>query len=333
MSSESEPKTILVMLSTGKQGGGVVRALAKANAEAVSASRPQPWYILAQTRTPSTHPKSIFTLPGVHALKGSPTNPSALFDTANLPPDTPLPIYAVFSVQQSVDNPRGLPGEIDESRTLADAAAKHGVKHFVYSSVQFGGADGRRTKVPHFETKRQIEEYLESTHPTLPTTVLRPVTFMDQLVSAELAHARDKSKPKADWRTRVTRLIFLTQLKPTTKLQLIAAKRHWRRCSDDGHFKDVDLAGDELSTADMEAVWRDVFASNAKGYDKQFRPPNTLLLPLLARVVGKGMKELRLMFAFFNQTGFTTDIPALRAAYPGLKDLRAFLKEEVLGVE
>jgi len=53
---------------------------------------------------------------------------------------------------------------------VADAAVAANVPHVVYSSV--GGAD-RRSGVPHFENKWEIEEYLRRTGP--PTTVIRPV--------------------------------------------------------------------------------------------------------------------------------------------------------------
>ncbi|KAF7291231.1 NmrA domain-containing protein [Mycena indigotica] len=348
---ESKPRSILVMLATGKQGSSVVRALANANALAAAASQPHPWYILAQTRNPPSSPKagSIFGLPGVHAVKGLPTNPAALFSAANLPKDTPLPIWGVFSVQQSADNPKSMPGEIFESKKLADAAKEHGVKHFVYSSVQFGGMEGRKTHVPHFESKREIEEYIEKTHSTLPTTILRPVTFMDQLCLAELAHANSHAKPPSDFASRLTRHIFFTQLKPGKRLQFIAVSdigvmaaivfahpevyinplREGTYLDSNGRFKDVDLAGDELSGKDMADVWREVFANNHTGYDREFKA-QSFVMPFLSKLVGRGMKEVRLMFEFFNEPGFNTDIPALRVIHPKLKDFQTFLKQEVL---
>jgi hypothetical protein len=53
-------------------------------------------------------------------------------------------------VQQSVENPKGVTGETVEANTLADAAAKHDVKHFVYASVNFGGVEGKKTYVPQY---------------------------------------------------------------------------------------------------------------------------------------------------------------------------------------
>nr|GAT47008.1 predicted protein [Mycena chlorophos] len=355
-SSDSEVKArgIIVMLATGKQGSAVVRALAKANAEALAASQPMPWFILAQTRNPPSgtpQPNTIFALPGVHGLQGDPTRPHALFEEENLPPDTPLPVYGVFSAQQSADNVKGVEGEVVEGKALADAARMYGIQHFVHSSVQFGSAKDRKSIVPHFESKRQIEEYIERTHPILPTTILRPVTFMDQLVIPELAHAQDPSKPTSSIASRLARLIFANQLKPSTHQQFIAVSDigavaalafahpdvylNPKRAEDgsylgaDGRFKEVDLAGDQLSPLELETVWREVFAGNTQGFDEELRYRG-FWLPLAAKLVGNGMKEVRLMFQWFNDSGFTTDIPALRAAYPGLKDFRTFLEQEVL---
>ncbi|KAJ6471639.1 NAD(P)-binding protein [Mycena vitilis] len=268
-------RIVLVMLSTGKQGGAAVRALAKANESAPSDA--MPWLILAQTRDPtSAKSKALESLRGVRLHKGTPTDAAALFTSA------PGPVYAVFSVQQSVDNPKGVAGETIEANAIADAAAKHDVKHFVYTSVNFGGAEGDKTYVPHFESKRLAEAHLKATHPDLSTTILRPVTFMDQLVMGDPASAT----------ARLTKLLFLTQLKPSKRLQFIA-------CSDIGGVaalvlenperyigKDVDLAGDALTPSDLETGWREVFGTEMR--------PKMFGGTVLARALRMGMKELRL---------------------------------------
>ncbi|KAF7338887.1 NmrA domain-containing protein [Mycena sanguinolenta] len=311
MAEPTSSKIVLVMLSTGKQGAAVVRALAKAN-ESAPADAPNPWLILAQTRDPSSAKSKAFeSLRGVQLHKGTPTDPLPLFTSA------PGPVYAVFSVQQSADNPKGVEGETVEANALADAAAKHGVKHFVYSSVNFGGVPGK-SYVPHFESKRLAEEYLLAKHPTLPRTILRPVTFMDQIVFGDPNSAV----------TRITKLMFLNELKPTTRQQLIA-------CSDIGGVaalvlqdpdryigKDVDLAGDAVTPKDMEDGWKEVFGEEMR--------PRMTGGAALAWAIRAGRKEVRRMFQFFNEIGFNTDIPALREQYPELKDWKTFLRTEVL---
>ncbi|KAJ6536354.1 hypothetical protein B0H19DRAFT_1004034 [Mycena capillaripes] len=304
---DSSTKIVLVMLSTGTQGGGVVKALAKANE--ASGQDPAPWLILAQTRDPtSTKSKALASLRGVRLHKGTPIDPAVLFNSA------PGPVYGVFSVQQSYENPKGIEGEVAEAKALADVAAQHGVKHFVYTSVNFG-PQGPKTYVPHFESKRLVEEYIKSKN--LPTTVLRPTTFMDQLAVG------DASSTFA----RLTKLIMLTQLKPDTRLHFIAA-------SDIGGVaalvfsnpdrylgQIVDLAGDALTPKNLADGWREVFGVEMR--------PQIMGGNALAWAVRAGRKELRLMFKFFNEIGYNVDIPALRAQYPELKDWKTFLRTEV----
>lgn len=62
-----------------------------------------------------------------------------------------------------------------------------GVKHFVFTSADRGGdvvSDTNRTPVAHIATKYRIEIYLKGrTHGTsMAWTILRPVTFMDNLL-------------------------------------------------------------------------------------------------------------------------------------------------------
>ncbi|KAJ7029631.1 nucleoside-diphosphate-sugar epimerase family protein [Mycena alexandri] len=302
----SSTKIVLVMLSTGTQGGGVVKALAKANE--VLNKDPAPWLILAQTRDPtSAKSKALASLPGIRLLKGVPTDPATLFLSA------PGPVYGVFSVQQSYENPKGVEGEVLEAKALAKEAAKHGVKHFVYTEPRASP----RGPAPVFESKRKVEEYIARNLPNLPTTILRPTTFMDQLVAGDPTSVFAK----------ITKLIMLTQLKPDTRLQFIAG-------SDIGGFaalalqnpeqylgKVIDLAGDGLTPKDLADGWREVFGTEMR--------PKIMGGETLAWGVRAMRKELRLMFRFFNEVGFNTDIPALRAEYPEVKDWRTFLRTEV----
>jgi len=57
---------------------------------------------------------------------------------------------------------------------IADAAVRAGVPHLMYSSV--GGAEPE-SGVPHFESKRCVEEHIESLG--IHHTFLRPCFFMD----------------------------------------------------------------------------------------------------------------------------------------------------------
>ncbi|KAJ7634432.1 NAD(P)-binding protein [Roridomyces roridus] len=302
-------KIVLVMLSTGTQGGGVVKALANVNKK--SGRTPGPFVVLAQTRDPtSAKSKALASLPGVQLLRGTPTDPGALFDSA------PGQVYGVFSVQQSYENPKGIEnGEIMEAKALADEAAKRGVKHFVYTGVNFGPR-GPKTSVPHFESKRRIEEYLRI-KTDLPTTFLRPTTFMDQLAVPDANSMFAK----------LTKIIMLTQLRPDTRLHFaagsdiggVAALAFQNRDRYIG--KVVDIAGEALTPQELADGWREVFGVEMR--------PNMLFGSTLAGAVRLSTKELRTMFQHFNENGYNVDIPALRAEYPELKDWKTYLRTEV----
>lgn len=128
----SETKRIVVTLGTGKQGSAVVRALAALNTPVVK------YTILLVTRDASGEKAvELAQLPGVELLE-SRYEPSEIIAKAREGGD----VYGVFSVQQSMDNKEGgVEREKEQGKDLSDEAAKAGVKHFVYTSVDFGGPD------------------------------------------------------------------------------------------------------------------------------------------------------------------------------------------------
>jgi uncharacterized protein YbjT (DUF2867 family) len=81
-------------------------------------------------------------------------------------------VMTVFAVH-------GPEGEVAQGKAVVDAALAAGVPHVVYSSV--GGAN-RGSGVPHFESKWEIEQHFRERG--LPTTVVRPVFFMENFISA-----------------------------------------------------------------------------------------------------------------------------------------------------
>jgi uncharacterized protein YbjT (DUF2867 family) len=69
----------------------------------------------------------------------------------------------------------GPEGEISHGRAILEAALGAGLPFLVYSSV--GGAE-RNTGIPHFESKRRIEEFLID---SVPVNIIRPTFFMENL--------------------------------------------------------------------------------------------------------------------------------------------------------
>lgn len=91
-------------------------------------------------------------------------------------------VYGVFSVQrtQSSDAADGFTtsDEVRQGIAVADAAKAAGVNHLIYSSV--GGAD-RKSGIALWESKWEIEKYLNGIG--LPVSVIRPVSFMENLLN------------------------------------------------------------------------------------------------------------------------------------------------------
>jgi uncharacterized protein YbjT (DUF2867 family) len=162
--------TILVTGATGKQGGGVFRALA-----ALPPSTPITLY--AATRTPaSPSAQRLTTLaPAAHLLTGDLSAPAAL--VTSIPEADRKPgrwsIYIVTNPGAS---------EVADAAALIDAAASHGAAHIVLSSVARPD-DG--VPVDHWRTKVAIEAHLRAAcagaTPQTTFTILRPVFLLDNL--------------------------------------------------------------------------------------------------------------------------------------------------------
>lgn len=94
--------------------------------------------------------------------------------------------YGVFSVQTFTN---GVRKEIEQGKTLANVAARFGVKHFIYSSV--AGAH-LPSGIPHFESKFEIEEHIKNIG--LPYTILRPVSFYENFLNPKVKNGILKGK-------------------------------------------------------------------------------------------------------------------------------------------
>ncbi|MBN4054795.1 NmrA family NAD(P)-binding protein, partial [Nitrospira defluvii] len=68
----------------------------------------------------------------------------------------------------------GMEADVKQGITMVDAAKAAGVEHLVFSSV---GSAHRKTSIPHFETKWQVEQHIQKIG--LPATIIRPTAFMD----------------------------------------------------------------------------------------------------------------------------------------------------------
>ncbi|MEU0399083.1 NmrA/HSCARG family protein [Streptomyces sp. NPDC006197] len=277
-------ETIMVLGGTGRQGGAVARELLRRGHA-----------VRALVRDPAKEEAKALEEAGAVLVRGDLDDEASLVAAMD-------GVHGVFSVQ-TFRGPGGCEAEERQGRAVADAAVRAGVKHFVYSSV--GGAD-RDTRVPHFESKLRIEEYLKSLD--LPLTVLRPVMFHDILLDIAPRRVQDG-------------LVLAMWLDPETSVQLIAT-------SDIGVFaadafedpegwlgRTVEIAGDDLTGPQMAAAFEAV-----SGVPTRFQ--QLPIEPLRA-----AREDLANMFDWFERDGYRADLPTLRGKRPDLVSLESWLAE------
>jgi uncharacterized protein YbjT (DUF2867 family) len=200
-----------------------------------------------------------------------------------------------------------------QGKALVDAALSNGVKHFVYSSVDRGGAksDHDPTDVPHFASKHRVEQYLfdRTKNGAMAWTVLRPVAFFENLVPGFVG--------------KIFATSWKNTLQPSQKLQLVAT-------SDIGFFAaeafmkpdtfrntTISLAGDELTYDQFRRVFQQKIGEDL---------PQTF--SFLAALVCWMVKDLGSMFKWFRDVGYGADIASLKKQKPDLKDFGTWLETE-----
>lgn len=150
---------VAVVGATGQQGGATARALLSAGVT-----------VRALVRDPQKSAAQALAAAGAQLTVADFDDPASVqtaFDGA-------ARVFAMTTMTSG----RGTEGEVNDGILIADAAKSAGVEHLVYSSV--GGAE-RHTKIPHFESKRRVEEYVERLG--LPATFVRPTFFYDNLLT------------------------------------------------------------------------------------------------------------------------------------------------------
>ena len=269
-------RKVLVTGATGKQGGSVIRHLLSKG-----------WDLRALTRDPSANVARILAAKGVELIRGDLEDPPSLEAAVS-------GVYGVYSVQDfwSV----GARREVLQGKNLANAAAKAGVEHFVYSSV--GGAE-RNSGIDHWESKWEIEKHIRKLG--LPVTVVRPVAFMENyyvdqveigILKGKLMDPIRADKPYQTIATDdIGAFIALTFERPREFLGV-----------------EVEIAGSELTNQQAAEVFSRVLGKRVK-FQK-------LPMPMVRLVLGK---EFYQMFRWFNDAGFKADIADLRQRYPDLQ--------------
>jgi uncharacterized protein YbjT (DUF2867 family) len=206
----------------------------------------------------------------------------------------------------TMTGPGGTDGEVRLGRAIADAAHAAAVPRVVYSSV--GGAE-RSTGIPHFESKRRVEEHLVELG--LPVTFVRPTFFMDNFAAG----------PQEEDGT----LVLRSPLTPGVPLQMVAVDDIGAAAVaallDPAAVSggSIEIAGDELTGEQIAAA----FGAQA-GKPARFEP-----LPL--DVLGDD-GDMRAMFAWFQHPpAYEADFAATKKLIPGVRDFATWVAEHASG--
>lgn len=277
---DADARTILVTGVTGTQGGAVAEELLDRG-----------YNVRGLSRHPESERAAAIKKLGATVVKGD-------FDDAASLAAAMQGVYGVFAVTDFWEH--GYTKEIAHGQQLIDAAKKAGVAHFVFTSVAGAGA---YTGVPHFETKREIEAYLQNSG--LNYSIVRPAAFMDsirqqrkQIMTGTFFDPRDSGK-RQQWIAARDIGFFVGE----------AFDR-----PDEWKGKALDIAGDEMSLAEYADM-----LSLTVGMDVHHQQ---ITWSMFEEDAGE---EITLMMHWFDEAGFDVDIESLREQYPDLLTYEQYL--------
>jgi uncharacterized protein YbjT (DUF2867 family) len=278
----TNPKqTILVTGATGNQGGAVARHLLQRRQFMVRAFVRDKNKLAAQALKQS----------GAELVEGD------LNDRASI--DRALQgITGVFSVQGFTD---GQDVEIRQGEALAAAAKAMGIKHFVYSSV--GGAE-RKTGIPHFDSKFQIEEYVRAIG--LPYTIMRPVFFFFNYNMM---------------RPMIENGALRQPLSPHTKLQQLSEEDYGIMVAE-VFERPADFLNREKQVASVNMTMTEIAASFSRVMGKTV---SFQQIPFETFEQQAG-KEVTTMYRWFERVGYDADLAELKRDFPEPTDFESYLR-------
>jgi uncharacterized protein YbjT (DUF2867 family) len=185
----------------------------------------------------------------------------------------------------------GYDAQVQQGKTVADVAAEEGVDQFVFSGV---GSHDEDTGVPHFDSAGEIDDHIRSLD--LPWTILKPVFFMENLE----AFAEDIVE---DGRVALP-LAGGVGLQMVTYDDLGHAAAVAIANPEEFVGESIDLAGDERSLAETAEILTEVTG----------RDVEAVHVPIEDAYETFG-EEFTVMCEWFNEVGYSADVPALEARF------------------
>jgi uncharacterized protein YbjT (DUF2867 family) len=266
---------VLVTGGTGKQGGAILRRL-----------REKGHAVRALTRSADSVAAKALVANGAEIAVGHLEDRASL-DRALDGVDAMFLMSTAFEADTAAETRQGVTG--------ANAAKDRHI-YFVYTSV--GSAD-RKTGIPHFESKYEVERHIEDVGAR--AAIIAPVYFMENAVTF--------------YREQLKEGVYATPLAPGRKLAQIAvddiaaAAVAALERPDQFAGKRYDLAGDDLTGSDAVAI-----LSRVTG-----RPFSYFQVPM--DVVRRNMGEDGVkMYEWFERVGYYTfDSATLRRDFPEIR--------------
>lgn len=281
----STARTIAVAGATGAQGGAVVDALLEQGAR-----------VRALVRSTGSERARNLTNRGVELVQIDAKDPASLNNALR-------EVGAFFFMTTPYGDSQNpdTDGEIQQGVDFVDAATAAQVPHVVFSSV--GGAE-RNSGIPHFESKRRIEEHLLGRD--LPATIVRPVFFMDNFLSMA---------PTVEGNELVLRLPVPDGIKlQTVAVRDIGVVAAAALLDPAAVPAAIEIAGDELTGSEIAATFGAHVGLSAR---YEALPVDVL----------DGQDDLQKMFRWFSDTpAYQADIAAVRRIDSDLWTLPAWLQ-------
>jgi uncharacterized protein YbjT (DUF2867 family) len=278
---QNRVRLILVCGATGKQGGAVARSLLDRG-----------FQVRGLTRNPQKPAAQALADQGAEVVQGDMEERSSMERALE-------GAYGIFSVQNFWET--GYDRQVEQGKTVADAAKAAGVEHFVYSSV---GSAHRQTGIPHFESNWEVEEHVRQIE--LPYTILRPTALMqnwemmrEMILGGTLAQALDPDKP-----------LQQVAVEDVGAFAAVAFENPDRWLG-----REVDLAGDEQSMTEIAETFGRVIRREVSYYQVPWDQ--------FEEQMGE---EATLNLRWINDVGYEADIAALRQEYPELTSFERYLR-------
>jgi uncharacterized protein YbjT (DUF2867 family) len=297
-------QTFLITGATGKQGGAAVRALLDTAAD-------PPYSILALTRDPSSPAaRKLASIPNVTFIKGNFNDSPSIFAQIK------TPLQGAFLVTYPAVGPF-VKSNLEEiqGKAFVDAALEHGVKHFVFSSIDRGGpqrSEEDETEARPIANKARIEKHLiakiaaqegEKTQ----YTILRTTGFFENLTPGFIGGVF-----AALWRAHGSKPLVMLS---TRDIGIFVAKAF----TSPSAYNNIALSigSEELTYSQGAKIFKDVVGAEMS------------IAPAFAVSVLKCLfSDLRKMHKWLTEKGSVVDYDDMRARHLGMMNFETWLREE-----